>query len=132
MRGVARVLVPLLASVLIVGGYLAWHARQKDTSVRTAAPLEPPGHYRDLCCCHIFPEAKTPLDQALKSYDMAKGSGDHRMTCLRAYCVAQAYLGPASKEQFRGPTTTDLESHRKWKAIEVADCAAAGMMPQSD
>jgi len=74
----------------------------------------------------------TVVDQALKSYETAKRVDNHQLRCISAYCVAQAFLGPASKEQFRGPTTTDLDSYRRWQAIATEECAAVGMVPSSE
>ncbi len=49
-------------------------------------------------------------------YHIAKNEGDPMSTCVQAGMVAAAYL-----------QASDSGNYNKWKAIERADCAAAGL-----
>lgn len=55
-------------------------------------------------------------DDAVAQYEIAKRQGDPIQTCVQAGMVSAAYL-----------QAQDESSYNKWKAIEKADCAQAGM-----
>lgn len=55
-------------------------------------------------------------EDAVRQYEIARRGGDAAEICVHAGLVAAAYL-----------QAEDGPNHRKWKAIERADCEAAGM-----
>lgn len=60
-------------------------------------------------------EAQAAND-AVKQYEMAKGSGDKMQTCVAAGMVVAAYL-----------QAKDEANYKKWLAVEKEDCSAAGL-----
>ena len=55
-------------------------------------------------------------EDAVKQYEIAKDQGDKMQICVQAGLASAAYL-----------QAKDKENYNKWKAIEKADCRAAGM-----
>jgi len=55
-------------------------------------------------------------DDAVKKYDIAKRSGTKMDICVQAGLVSAAYLEAKNEDKYR-----------EWKAIERADCVAAGL-----